>query len=88
MTAKKWMQFFFIYSLILLIIIGGVVAYIDPFFHYHKPNSTFYYTLDNARSQNDGILKHFDYDAVITGSSITENFKTSEFDLLFRCYFC
>ena len=28
-------------------------------------------------------MKHFSYDALITGTSMTENFKTSEFDSLF-----
>ena len=83
MTAKRWICIFLSVTLLLLVVTGIVVAYIDPFFHYHKPGDSFFYTLDNARSQNDGILKHFDYDAIISGSSITENFKTSEFDALF-----
>ena len=56
---------------------------IDPYFHYHKPLSGLQYPINNQRYQNDGIIKHFDYDAIITGSSMTENFKTSEFDELF-----
>lgn len=32
---------------------------------------------------NDGITRNFDYDAVITGTSMAENFKASEFDALF-----
>ena len=32
---------------------------------------------------NDGIARHFEYDAIITGNSLTENFKTSEFDEMF-----
>jgi len=63
--------------------VGGVIIYIDPFFHYHKPNNKFYYTLSNQRYQNNGVLKHFDYDAIITGTSMTENFKTTELDKLF-----
>ncbi len=62
-----------------------MVYALDPFFHFHKPLEGFYYTLDNQRSQNDGIMKHFDYNAVITGTSMTENFKTSEVDELFDC---
>ena len=40
--------------------------------------------LDNERYQNDGIIRHFEYDAIITGTSMTENFKTSECDELFN----
>lgn len=42
--------------------------------------------LNNQRYQNDGIIKHFDYDAVITGTSMTENFKSSEMDELFNVH--
>ncbi|MBR1674530.1 MAG: hypothetical protein IJ703_06170 [Eubacterium sp.] len=44
------------------------------------------YEIDNPRSQNDGIAKHFDYDALITGTSMTNNFKTSEMDMLFNVH--
>ena len=39
--------------------------------------------LNNERSQNNGISKHFNYDALITGTSMTENFKCSEMDSIF-----
>ena len=65
-------------------LIGYEVYKVDPYFHYHKPDtSAYYYVLNNQRSQNDGISKHFDYNALITGTSMTENFKTSEFDEIF-----
>lgn len=56
---------------------------IDPFFHYHAPIEGMSYTLDDERYQNNGIVRHFTYDAMITGTSMTENFKTSEADELF-----
>lgn len=66
-----------------LLFIAGAVIYVDPFFHYHKPQPDLYHTLKSQRYQNDGILKNFDYDAIITGTSMTENFKATEFDKLF-----
>lgn len=83
MTAKKWFVTFtgiFIGILALLVV---MVAVLDPFFHYHAPLSSFYYTLDNERSQNNGIARNFEFNALITGTSMTENFKTSELDELF-----
>ena len=57
---------------------------IDPFFHYHKPDTEkYFYELNNQRSQNDGVMKRFDYDALITGSSMSAYFRTSELDELF-----
>ena len=72
-----------------VVLIGlGVIAFeiisVDPYMHYHKPKTDkYYYTLDNPRSMNNGIIKHFDYDAMILGTSMTENYKTTEFDELF-----
>lgn len=39
--------------------------------------------MDSERYQNDGISRHFTYDAVLTGTSMSENFKVSSFDRLF-----
>ncbi|MBE5892789.1 MAG: hypothetical protein E7286_05345 [Lachnospiraceae bacterium] len=66
-----------------LILLGGFTALIDPYFHYHAPLDFVKYELKNERYQNNGIVKHFDYDAIITGSSMTECFKPSELDKLF-----
>lgn len=63
---------------------GVVTYYVDPYFHFHGAKvDKYYYQLDNERAQNDGICRHFDYDALISGTSMTENFKTSEMDKLF-----
>lgn len=80
---RNWLIFVIALCLTALIFTGTIIAVVDPYFHYHKPLSCIGYKLDNERYQNNGILRHFDYDAIITGSSMTENFKTSEFDELF-----
>lgn len=81
MNYKKFGVLFLILSSLLLLGFGLTIVIIDPYFHYHKPLVN--YELNNQRYQNDGIVKHFDYDALITGTSMTENFKTSELDALF-----
>jgi len=84
MKAKKWLIGWLSIVIVLFIFMSAFVYTIDPFFHYHKPMvENYYYVLDNERSQNDGISKYFEYDAIITGTSMTENFKTSELDELF-----
>ena len=84
MKANKGILGWIIIVLALCGLIFGFVYHIDPFFHYHKPyTDKFFYKLDNQRAQNDGIVRHFDYNAVISGTSMTENFKTSEMDALF-----
>ncbi|WP_026509834.1 hypothetical protein [Butyrivibrio sp. LC3010] len=80
MSAKKWFNAILIMTILTLFLIGGVVFFVDPFFHYRAPNPLFFYKLYDQRSQNDGITKHFDYDAIITGTSMSENFKASQFE--------
>ena len=55
----------------------------DPYFHFHKPFPFVSYRMYDERYTNDGISRHFDYDAMITGTSMAQNFKTSEADALF-----
>lgn len=82
-NAKKWFRLFLIVQLFVVLFVVGVVVVIDPYFHYHKPVEGISYRLYEERYVNDGISRHFDYDAIITGTSMTQNFKTSEFDALF-----
>lgn len=81
---KTWLLIFTATTSLTLLVIIFITAYIDPYMHFHKPlTDRFYYKLNNQRSQNIGILKHFDYDSIITGTSMTENFKTTEMDKIF-----
>ncbi len=81
--AKKW----FLTSITSLVglLLGAAIIMIlvDPYFHYHKPFSFLSYRLYEERYINDGISRHFDFDAVITGTSMSQNFKPSEMDALF-----
>jgi len=61
---------------------AAVIVTVDPFFHYHEPLPGLAYPLEDERYQNDGILRHFEYDGIITGSSMCENFKASEAEAL------
>lgn len=81
----KWFRRILLSTVICLIAGGAFVVIIDPFFHYHAPLEGLEYPLvrDYERYQNDGILKYFTYDTIITGTSMTENFRTSELDGLF-----
>ena len=69
--------------LVLICIMGGLTVFVDPLFHYHSPVDGISYPLSNQRYQNYGIVKQFDYNALITGTSMTENFKTSDWEAAF-----
>ena len=65
-------------------ILSGICVLIDPYFHFHKPIDGISYFIDDERYQNDGIIRHFEYDAIIAGTSLEQNVKTSEVDRLFN----
>ena len=80
-------KIFCIAIFLLIFVFIFIQIIVDPFFHYHKPLKNLFYPINNQRSQNDGIIKHFDYDALITGTSMSENFKVSEANKIFNANF-
>ncbi len=85
MSGKKWIGIFFSIIIVLTLILSMIIIIVDPYFHYHKPLSFLNYKLNDERYSNNGIIKRFNYDAMIIGTSLDENFKNSEFDNLFNC---
>lgn len=76
---KVWIIIYISLVLAMLAIAGVYTYKVDPFFHFHKPNTDkYFYLLNSQRNQNDGIVRNFEYDGIITGTSMTENFKTTE----------
>ena len=81
--ARKWFIKCIAALIFILVITALTVFIVDPYFHYHKPLSFLTYRLSEERYINDGISRHFDFDALITGTSMAQNFKPSEMDALF-----
>lgn len=80
---KIWIISTLFFSISAFIMFATITIYIDPLFHYHKPLEKYKYPINNERYQNDGITKNFEYESIITGTSMTENFKKSEADKIF-----
>lgn len=74
-----------IFIVIFLLGCAGLVILFDPFYHYHKPLPGLKAVLTEKEYQVVGTLKHFDYDAVIAGSSVAENNNNGWFDGAFDC---
>lgn len=73
-------------TLFLLLFFCGLLVYlVDPFFHYHKPWFHLKEVLNEKEYQCPGSLTHFDYDAVLAGSSVVENNDNSWFNQDFHC---
>lgn len=82
---RKFIIIYFFISIILLAICAGFIIYIDPFYHYHAPLGKMQLIQEKEAYQNVGIARNCKYDAILTGSSMTENFKISQLNELFDC---
>ena len=80
---KQWFLSVLITTVAGLCTIFFLMLYFDPYFHFHGPLPGLSYRLTEERYINSGIAKNFEYNAIITGSSMNQNFKTSSFDQLF-----
>lgn len=82
---QKFVKDFFIRTVILLSIIGIIIIIFDPFFHYHGPIGSLKTVLTEREYQMAGSIANLDYDSVILGSSVAENYNNQWFDEGFDC---
>ena len=82
MKAKPWNFLVIGATVLILALLAAATAVIDPFLHYHNPLPFLEYPLRDDRYENDGMARHYSYDSVLTGTSMSMNFKCSEFDAL------
>ena len=85
-------KFVCIATAFIFLFLGGAITINvlhDPLFQYRNPfgakpfeDSDVYYSFLNATYQVPGMAKNFDYDTLITGTSMTQNFDSSYFDEL------
>lgn len=80
---RKYLAGFLATVIALLVVCAGVVYGIDPSFQYHLPYGNIKAVYLNERYQNAGLAKNLEYDTVILGSSVTANFRLSQFNELF-----
>ncbi len=83
MTAKRWALLTLSLILSALLLCVALVAWIDPFEVYHKATRFIPPIASGTQSySNAGIAKSYDYDSIVIGSSMTENFRPSQLDSL------
>ncbi len=83
--TQKFLKWFIGGSVALLLLCTLVVILFDPFYQYHKPLPGLKAVLSDKEYQCVGTLKNFDYDSVIAGSSVAENYNNHWFDEGFDC---
>ncbi len=83
--ALNFIKSFSVTAGALLIFCAVLVLVFDPFYHFHKPLPGLKAVLSDKEYQVPGTLDHFDYDAVIAGSSVAENNNNRWYDEAFSC---
>lgn len=83
MKGRKWCILFLIFIMLFLLNQTFITVKYDPFFHYHGPRENEYFNLINPLYQNIGIIKNFNYEGVIIGTSMVRNFPASKAEEIF-----
>lgn len=76
MNSKKWILTTLSMSIILILVLSLLTYVIDPFYQYHYAEDGYPV---NPRYAIPGLIKNYDYDSVLIGSSMTQNFDSQEF---------
>lgn len=79
-SYKKFTISILAICLFFIIIWAAIVYLVDPFYHYHAPYFGLQPIANKQEYQTLGMARNFEYDSVLVGSSMTENFKASWFD--------
>ena len=84
LEKKKFLKLLIVSMAAVLLLPMVAVFIFDPFFHYHRPIKPLKAVLTQAEYQVIGTLKTFDYDSLIAGSSMAENYNNRWFDEKFK----
>ena len=84
-NKKNFLKKLIIFIFVIASFVAGIVYIFDPFYHYHKPIKPLKAVLTQAEYQVIGTLRTFDYDSLIAGSSMAENYNNKWFDETFGC---
>lgn len=66
--------------LFFIVFVAGIVFAFDPFYHYHSPWFGLKAVLTEPEYQVIGSIRNFNYDSIILGSSVAENFDNEWFE--------
>lgn len=80
---KQFVKKFTVFSVGALLLVAGIVILVDPFYHYHKPLGPLKAVVSKGEYQCIGTVKNFEYDSILLGSSVAENYNNRWFDEAF-----
>lgn len=76
-NPKTWLISFFAILLIAVFIIGLIAWAVDPFYQFRYCENAYFN--NTAKFPGPGLVKNYDYDTLILGSSMTQNFHMDVF---------
>lgn len=86
MQYRQFSKWLLLTTIVVLTGIAALIYLIDPFLQYHLPffglNAVF--NRGTQSYSNPGLAKNYDYESVVLGSSVSENFRASWFDDAFN----
>lgn len=80
---KKWLKRLLIVLVAELVLVAGIVVVFDPFYQYHAPWFGLEAVLNDRDNQMPGTIRNFEYDSVLVGSSVSENFDSTYLDQVY-----
>ncbi|MFA4943221.1 MAG: hypothetical protein WC789_00795 [Lentisphaeria bacterium] len=75
MPPWRWLRHVLLWSSLALGGIGLAVFLLDPFLAYHRPFFGLKPVYDDAYQMIPGLVRHADFDSVVVGSSMCQNFQ-------------
>lgn len=78
--TKKWLIWFFGAVAVLTVLVCMAVYIVDPFFQFRVRDGQYFLTENYV---NGGIIKNDDYDTIIIGSCMVQNYDIAYFDRTF-----
>ena len=76
--AKKWLIIFLCIALVAVFVIGMTAFLVDPFYQFRYVENRTYFN-NTAKFPGPGLVKNYEYDTLIVGSSMTQNFDMELF---------
>lgn len=80
LSPASFLRRLFLFAFILLFLAGSMMAVFDPYQHYRQSPVPY---VVHPRFCLSGLTKHADYDAILIGSSMAQNFNIPEMEEVF-----
>lgn len=81
--VRKWSTRLLLILLAEMLLVAAIVVVFDPFYQYHAPWFGLEAVLNDRDNQMPGTIRNFEYDSVLVGSSVAENYDSSYLDSVY-----